>query len=159
MSCRDDEDGLLNKEDIASLRINFGTYLIFSYASTHNGMLLFEMHYRRTLKNLIVSRRLRLIFVLDARIWIWMKVLESMVPHICVALPGIHNETHIAAISMTLCELATARHYSLPLECAPYSVKDGRPRGTISPQVQGECVEYVPACACLLCPMHDYSKR
>lgn len=29
MSCRDDEDSLLNNEDIASLRINFGTYLIF----------------------------------------------------------------------------------------------------------------------------------
>ena len=110
-------------------------------------MLLFEMHYRRILKSLIVSRRPHLIFVLNARIWIWMKVLELMVPHICVALPGVHDETHIAAISMTLCELATARHYSLPLECAPYSAKDGRPRGTISSRAQGECVEYVPACA------------
>lgn len=154
MSCRDHEDGLLNKEDIASLRINFGTYLIFSRrVSNHNGMILFEMHYKPTLKNLIVSRRPRLIFVLDARTWIWMRVLGLMVPYICVVLLGVHDEIHTAAISMTLCELATARHYSVPLECAPYKVDDGHTRGPISSRAQGECVEYVSAFA--LCCIPD----
>jgi hypothetical protein len=57
-------------------------------------MLLLEMHYRDTLKNLIVSRRPLLLFVLDAQIWIWMRVLELMVPHICIVLPGVHDEIH-----------------------------------------------------------------
>jgi hypothetical protein len=116
-------------------------------------MLLFEMHYRDTLKNLIVSRRPLLTFVLDAQIWIWMRVLELMVPHICIALPGVHDEIHTAAISMTLCELATARHYSVPLECAPYNAEDGHARGAISSRVQGECVEYVSTFA--LCCVPD----
>ncbi|KIM42130.1 hypothetical protein M413DRAFT_70806, partial [Hebeloma cylindrosporum] len=46
-----------------------------------------------------------------------------------------------AAISMTLCELATARHYSLPLECAPYNTQGGRSSSPISSRVQGECVD------------------
>lgn len=46
-----------------------------------------------------------------------------------------------AAISMTLCEIATAKHYSLPLECRSFSldnIKDGVYK---SHQTQGDCVE------------------
>ncbi|KDR68458.1 hypothetical protein GALMADRAFT_78772, partial [Galerina marginata CBS 339.88] len=46
-----------------------------------------------------------------------------------------------AAISMTLCEVATAKHHSLPLECLPYSLDHTQTRGQISPQTQGECVD------------------
>ncbi|KAF9566469.1 hypothetical protein CPC08DRAFT_628192 [Agrocybe pediades] len=44
------------------------------------------------------------------------------------------------AISMTLCEIATAKHHSVPLECVSYSV-DRAHDPAPSPQVQGECVD------------------
>lgn len=44
-----------------------------------------------------------------------------------------------AAISMTLCEIATAKHYSLPLECRPFSAEGKDPR---DPRMRSECVEW-----------------
>lgn len=44
-----------------------------------------------------------------------------------------------AAISMTLCELATARHYAPPMECAAFSKGQQSPP---SGHVQAACVEY-----------------
>ncbi|KIJ63744.1 hypothetical protein HYDPIDRAFT_112679 [Hydnomerulius pinastri MD-312] len=43
-----------------------------------------------------------------------------------------------AAISMTLCELATARHYSPPLECATFAWGREEPSSTLA---QAQCVE------------------
>lgn len=43
-----------------------------------------------------------------------------------------------AAISMTLCELATARHYAPPLECAAFSKGQQRPPDSFA---QSACVE------------------
>ena len=58
------------------------------------------------------------------------------------AIPLFQKSEHRpeAAISMTLCEIATAKHYSLPLECRSFSLDDKKP---ISHQTQGECVEWV----------------
>ncbi|KAF8156709.1 hypothetical protein B0H34DRAFT_710251 [Crassisporium funariophilum] len=42
---------------------------------------------------------------------------------------------------MTLCEVATAKHHSLPLECQPFSLDGRQERGSITPQIQGECVD------------------
>ncbi|KAJ7148094.1 hypothetical protein C8R43DRAFT_1194866 [Mycena crocata] len=42
-----------------------------------------------------------------------------------------------AAISMTLCEIATATHHSLPLECISFTVDSDSP----PIQIQGECVD------------------
>ncbi|KAG2003398.1 hypothetical protein CC2G_004002 [Coprinopsis cinerea AmutBmut pab1-1] len=45
-----------------------------------------------------------------------------------------------AAIAMTLCEIGTARHYSIPMECGPFTpdmLKVQRPDATI----QGACVD------------------
>ncbi|KAF8882190.1 hypothetical protein CPB84DRAFT_1648017, partial [Gymnopilus junonius] len=48
-----------------------------------------------------------------------------------------------AAISMTLCEVATAKHYSLPLECLPYSHDNAhiKTKRHMSLQSLGECVD------------------
>ncbi|KAF8198577.1 hypothetical protein BJ912DRAFT_1055458 [Pholiota molesta] len=46
-----------------------------------------------------------------------------------------------AAITMTLCEVATAKHYSLPLECRPYLHDEPTGKARISSKVQGECVD------------------
>jgi hypothetical protein len=47
-----------------------------------------------------------------------------------------------AAISMTLCEIATAKHYSLPLECRSFSLDNNmQDRVHKSHQTQGDCVE------------------
>ncbi|PPQ92129.1 hypothetical protein CVT25_007960 [Psilocybe cyanescens] len=45
-----------------------------------------------------------------------------------------------AAISMTLCEIATAKHHSYPMECHQYSV-NGANAPKISSQSQGGCVD------------------
>jgi hypothetical protein len=62
-----------------------------------------------------------------------------------------------AAISMTLCEIATAKHYSLPLECRSFSLDNNmQDRVHKSHQTQGDCVEWVlwfehiPCAACCL---------
>lgn len=39
---------------------------------------------------------------------------------------------------MTLCEIATAKHYSLPLECRPFSPEGEAPR---DPRMRSECVD------------------
>lgn len=39
---------------------------------------------------------------------------------------------------MTLCEIATAKHYSLPLECRPFSPEGKDPR---DPRTRSECVD------------------
>ncbi|KAJ6590499.1 hypothetical protein DFH09DRAFT_1139517 [Mycena vulgaris] len=55
----------------------------------------------------------------------------------CGELEMDEDERVKAAISMTLCELATATHHSLPLECASFTVDS-----VASPtQIQGECVD------------------
>ncbi|KAF8189975.1 hypothetical protein K438DRAFT_1592842 [Mycena galopus ATCC 62051] len=53
----------------------------------------------------------------------------------CGELDMNEDERVRAAISMTLCELATATHHSIPLECASFAV-DSEPA-----QVQGDCVD------------------
>ncbi|KIK94203.1 hypothetical protein PAXRUDRAFT_784366 [Paxillus rubicundulus Ve08.2h10] len=45
-----------------------------------------------------------------------------------------------AAISITMCELATARHYSPPMECAAFARGGYKPSST-SAQSQARCVE------------------
>ncbi|KAJ7484651.1 hypothetical protein FB451DRAFT_88904 [Mycena latifolia] len=55
----------------------------------------------------------------------------------CGELEMNEDERVKAAIAMTLCELATATHHSLPLECASFTVdSDASPT-----QIQGECVD------------------
>ncbi|KAJ6610993.1 hypothetical protein B0H10DRAFT_2058042 [Mycena sp. CBHHK59/15] len=54
----------------------------------------------------------------------------------CADLEVNEDERVKAAISMTLCELATATHHSLPLECAAFTV-DSEP----SPNHEGGCVD------------------
>ncbi|EGO03540.1 hypothetical protein SERLA73DRAFT_45709 [Serpula lacrymans var. lacrymans S7.3] len=49
------------------------------------------------------------------------------------------NERIQGAISMTLCELATARHHSPPLECSAFA--DSRIPFVSTSHVQGDCVE------------------
>jgi hypothetical protein len=51
------------------------------------------------------------------------------------------NMNFEAAISMTLCEIATAKHYSLPLECRSFSLDNMQDKEHKSRQAQGECVE------------------
>ena len=41
---------------------------------------------------------------------------------------------------MTLCEIATADHYSPPLECVAFDVEAGGPRDGVAPR---QCVSYV----------------
>ena len=59
------------------------------------------------------------------------------------AVPLFQESKHRseAAISMTLCEIATAKHYSLPLECRSFSLDDMQGKERKSHQTQGECVE------------------
>lgn len=92
ISCRDDQYGFLNKEDIDSLRINFGTHLLFSPMCWIVMECYFEMHCNLTLKSPTVSRKPHLISVLDARIWTWMKGLEFTVPHTGIAFSSILDE-------------------------------------------------------------------
>jgi hypothetical protein len=46
-----------------------------------------------------------------------------------------------AAISMTLCELATATHHSTPFECVPFSLDSVLYQQPPNSRLQGECVE------------------
>ncbi|KAJ7669043.1 hypothetical protein B0H17DRAFT_1087224 [Mycena rosella] len=55
----------------------------------------------------------------------------------CGDLEMNENERVKAAISMTLCELATATHHSIPLECASFTVDSD----VSSTQIQGACVD------------------
>ncbi|KAJ7138514.1 hypothetical protein C8R43DRAFT_606360 [Mycena crocata] len=55
----------------------------------------------------------------------------------CGELEMDEDERVKAAISMTLCELATATHHSIPLECASFTVDSESP----PMQIQGECVD------------------
>ncbi|KAJ7236241.1 hypothetical protein C8J57DRAFT_1377121 [Mycena rebaudengoi] len=55
----------------------------------------------------------------------------------CGELELNEDERVKAAISMTLCELATATHHSLPLECADFTV-DSK---SSSIRIHGECVD------------------
>ncbi|KAJ7791951.1 hypothetical protein B0H14DRAFT_185032 [Mycena olivaceomarginata] len=55
----------------------------------------------------------------------------------CGELDMHEDERVRAAISMTLCELATATHHSLPLECVSFTVDSD----ASSAQIQGECVD------------------
>ncbi|KAF9240476.1 hypothetical protein BU15DRAFT_74064 [Melanogaster broomeanus] len=48
-----------------------------------------------------------------------------------------------AAISMTMCELATARHYSPPMECAAFT-RGGHKPSSPSAHAQAQCVEFGP---------------
>ncbi|EDR09726.1 uncharacterized protein LACBIDRAFT_319136 [Laccaria bicolor S238N-H82] len=56
----------------------------------------------------------------------------------CGELDMDEDERINAAISMTLCEIATAKHYSLPLECRPFSPEGKDPR---DPRTRSECVD------------------
>ncbi|KAI5888546.1 uncharacterized protein SCHCODRAFT_085873 [Schizophyllum commune H4-8] len=55
----------------------------------------------------------------------------------CEELDSREDERVRAAISMTLCELATAKHYTPPLECAPFVPGTD---GLTSDGAAGECV-------------------
>ncbi|KAJ7057765.1 hypothetical protein C8F01DRAFT_322306 [Mycena amicta] len=55
----------------------------------------------------------------------------------CEELETREDERIRAAISMTLCELATATHHSLPLECKSFAVD----AEMSNPQTHGECVD------------------
>jgi hypothetical protein len=49
----------------------------------------------------------------------------------------------VAAISMTLCELATAKHHSPPLECFPFSSPLREGGEQINEETQSICVGFV----------------
>jgi hypothetical protein len=49
-------------------------------------------------------------------------------------------DTCLVAIRLTLCELATARHHTPPLECSPFINNVG---SHIPHHAVGDCVEYV----------------
>ena len=68
---------------------------------------------------------------------------DARVNGIHKAVPLFQNSDHMfeAAISMTLCEIATAKHYSLPLECRSFSLDNMENRVHKSHQTQGDCVE------------------
>ncbi|KAF9456873.1 hypothetical protein BDZ94DRAFT_1176753 [Collybia nuda] len=57
----------------------------------------------------------------------------------CGELDMNEDERIKAAISMTLCELATARHHSVPFECTPFTVDFISTSS--GPHSQGECVD------------------
>ncbi|KAF8067630.1 hypothetical protein FPV67DRAFT_1416278, partial [Lyophyllum atratum] len=59
----------------------------------------------------------------------------------CAQLDMNESERVNAAISMTLCELATAKHYSIPLECVPFALDSDALRSPPVFRLQGECVE------------------
>ncbi|KAK0204036.1 hypothetical protein DFS33DRAFT_855273 [Desarmillaria ectypa] len=59
----------------------------------------------------------------------------------CSALEMDEDERVAAAISMTLCELATAKHLSAPLECAPFSSEHTPLYSQRHDDTQGKCVE------------------
>ncbi|KAF8886580.1 hypothetical protein BD779DRAFT_1441612, partial [Infundibulicybe gibba] len=65
----------------------------------------------------------------------------NLIQQRCAHLETDEVERVNAAISMTLCELATAKHYSLPLECMPFSQDDGSPRIHLDPDARGICVD------------------
>lgn len=74
--------------------------------------------------------------VRGAFIYVYTHIWRAYAPHrqltrgwLCVPV--------IAAISMTLCEIATAAHQAAPLECRPYTTHGGK---DASAKVQGECV-------------------
>jgi hypothetical protein len=46
---------------------------------------------------------------------------------------------------MTLCEVATAKHNFLPLECAKYKIENENPGFEKDETTRGECVECVEA--------------
>ncbi|KAF8804734.1 hypothetical protein BYT27DRAFT_7107523, partial [Phlegmacium glaucopus] len=68
------------------------------------------------------------------------KVANTISRH-CADLDMDEDARVNAAISMTLCEIATAKHYSLPLECRPFSLDDMQGKKSMSHQTQGECVD------------------
>ncbi|KAK7033668.1 hypothetical protein VNI00_012668 [Paramarasmius palmivorus] len=57
----------------------------------------------------------------------------------CERLDMDEKERVEAAISMTLCELATAKHHSIPLECSSFSIKQP-PSFDTQPDSRSECV-------------------
>ncbi|TFK41551.1 hypothetical protein BDQ12DRAFT_388968 [Crucibulum laeve] len=57
----------------------------------------------------------------------------------CAELEMDETERVNAAIAMTLCEVATAKHHSFPLECIPFS-SENAPKNTDA-QAQGTCVD------------------
>ncbi|KAG7091971.1 hypothetical protein E1B28_008360 [Marasmius oreades] len=56
----------------------------------------------------------------------------------CEQLDMMEDERVRAAISMSLCELATAKHHSIPMECASFTIN--QPSSTSTAGSQGECV-------------------
>lgn len=59
----------------------------------------------------------------------------------CGQLDMSEGERINAAISMTLCELATATHHSTPLECVSFSLDSVLYQQPPNPRLQGECVD------------------
>ncbi|KDQ22249.1 hypothetical protein PLEOSDRAFT_1109370 [Pleurotus ostreatus PC15] len=61
----------------------------------------------------------------------------------CSQLDMLEDERVKAAIMMTLCELSTARHHSLPMECSAFAPTQdlGRFTGKHREQSQGSCVD------------------
>ncbi|KAF9256598.1 hypothetical protein L218DRAFT_881359, partial [Marasmius fiardii PR-910] len=66
------------------------------------------------------------------------RTVTGMIRSRCEQLDMMEEERVRAAISMSLCELATAKHHSIPMECAPFSIN--QPSSTSPPDSQGECV-------------------
>ncbi|KAH9924372.1 hypothetical protein B0H21DRAFT_797293 [Amylocystis lapponica] len=65
----------------------------------------------------------------------------------CGELDIDEDERVRAAISMTLCELATAKHYSTPLECAAF-LPDSDPPNGLAAEPLSSCVECFRFCLC-----------
>ncbi|KAF7289974.1 RING finger protein [Mycena indigotica] len=63
----------------------------------------------------------------------------SQIRSTCEVLETQEAERITVAISLTLCELATATHHSLPLECAPFSSESGIPASDDTHH--GDCVD------------------
>ncbi|TEB23605.1 hypothetical protein FA13DRAFT_1408039 [Coprinellus micaceus] len=64
----------------------------------------------------------------------------SQVRSQCARLDHHQGERIAGAISMTLCEIRTAQHYSIPMECASFDVDSVEGRPTES-QPSGPCVD------------------
>lgn len=67
---------------------------------------------------------------------------ERINGNVLMSLLWAYLTLNIAAIVMTLCELSTASHHSIPLECTPFSL-DKIDQVSLEFLSQGDCVESV----------------
>ncbi|KAK7693481.1 hypothetical protein QCA50_003049 [Cerrena zonata] len=69
------------------------------------------------------------------------RTVASSIRSQCTNMETQQNERVQAAISLTLCELATAKQHSTPMECTPFDSRLGSVSFDQSEGIQGQCVE------------------